>query len=745
MTDNKVIVVLGMHRSGTSALTRGLSVLSVELGDNLMSASEDQNPKGFFEDLDIYQLNEQILRKAGSAWHSFAAIDHDSLLGPEFLPERLKAAQILQDKLDCANTFAFKDPRVAILLPFWKCVLDDLEVDSQFIVAVRNPLEVSQSLNRRDRFDFEKGVYLWTKHLAQIVIHTNDSHRLFVDYANLVESPERELSRVADAFSLKLPSPSSKKLTEYTLEFMDAELRHHRISKNELLRSPAVSDTSLKLYNLVAEWCSSTSDCTCRLDEEFGVELERYLRNLHPVAQYLDRIESHAQHLSLRLAELNQLKEDSAQKSEEQLQLLRSQVQRSEAKCADLESSISTLEQGHAEEVRSLIGNFEEKKVEILTGFNTQLSEVTKASSDDKRDLQQAFERNLNELLHTLQLERQSKKEVLEKRVSEMEEAHAIELETRDEGFAVRLAEVEHAHKQALTEVQKAHAIELETRDEGFAVRLAEVEHAHKQALTEVQKAHAIELETRDEGFAVRLAEVEHAHKQQQQSLSQEITVQFQNERRSLESQISSLEQELKEKRSMQDRLQQEAAVLNGEIAKLQSVRTELTQKNLRNSERATQLGKALEEARATMTDQKVSLRIAKSANRTLKSELAERTSEIERECANEISDLHERIASLTQQLDNKGGEIERHQEELQKRSTEVGALQGELALLRKNGQETELHLNELRSALRESEDVVRALKVDLRLTKAESREIKSSTSWRITKPLRKVAELLQR
>src|ERR671922_675098 len=72
--DAKVIVVLGMHRSGTSVIARGLRVLGVELGNRLMPPFEGNNSKGFWEDLDINQLNIEMLHFLKSDWHFLAPI-----------------------------------------------------------------------------------------------------------------------------------------------------------------------------------------------------------------------------------------------------------------------------------------------------------------------------------------------------------------------------------------------------------------------------------------------------------------------------------------------------------------------------------------------------------------------------------------------------------------------------------------------------------------------------------------------
>ena len=66
----KLVIVLSMHRSGTSALTRGLTTMGVMLGDRLMAAHPNINDKGFFEDIDFVALNEEILKACGRKWFS---------------------------------------------------------------------------------------------------------------------------------------------------------------------------------------------------------------------------------------------------------------------------------------------------------------------------------------------------------------------------------------------------------------------------------------------------------------------------------------------------------------------------------------------------------------------------------------------------------------------------------------------------------------------------------------------------
>ncbi len=69
MTEHQAILVLGMHRSGTSALTRVLNLLGAELGSRLMPAVSGNNENGFWENQDAVDIHEALLSDLGRNWH----------------------------------------------------------------------------------------------------------------------------------------------------------------------------------------------------------------------------------------------------------------------------------------------------------------------------------------------------------------------------------------------------------------------------------------------------------------------------------------------------------------------------------------------------------------------------------------------------------------------------------------------------------------------------------------------------
>lgn len=238
-----------MHRSGTSALTRGLAALGVSLGDNPMKGVAGNNDKGFFEDLDIYHLNERLLGKANSAWHKLAPLNETSMIGADWSLERREAAALLARKLK-NGPFGFKDPRTALLLPFWRCVFEDLNLDARYVIAVRNPLEVAASLEAREGIALTKGIALWATHLVSAVRHSEDAPRLFVAYERLLEDPLAELTRIAVALGLRTPETHSEAVTAYREEFLESDLRHNRIGPLELKRSGLAPAYVVELYEM---------------------------------------------------------------------------------------------------------------------------------------------------------------------------------------------------------------------------------------------------------------------------------------------------------------------------------------------------------------------------------------------------------------------------------------------------------------------------------------------------------------
>lgn len=266
-----VVVVLGMHRSGTSAITRGLSAIGVNLGSRLIPAVAGNNEKGFFEDIDINAINDAILHALGHEWHSLTPVVPEELSGPVAQRFNARAVSLLRSRFEDTEILGIKDPRMPRLLPFWKSVFAQLQVRVSYIIACRNPLSVAQSLYRRDGFDREKSCFLWLDHTLAGVTHTAGCNRVVVDFDKLMSDPAVQLGRMADCLGLHF-DPLSPGISEFMHGFLDDSLRHSSFRVDDLALDKAVPGGVFELYSALQELAADRSGFDSPL---FGAMLTR--------------------------------------------------------------------------------------------------------------------------------------------------------------------------------------------------------------------------------------------------------------------------------------------------------------------------------------------------------------------------------------------------------------------------------------------------------------------------------------
>ena len=218
-------LVLGMHRSGTSAVTQVLALAGARLPQNVM-AGDEHNAKGYFEPWRIALFNDERLRAAGTAWDDVFALPYRPL--PDRDERRwLNRAQALFGEEYGDETWPlFKDPRVTVLMPFWRQVLGELEIAARCVIPVRHPLAVAGSLARRNGFTAEKSVLLWTAYMLAAEAHTRDLPRAFVSYDGLLSNWRAEVRRIEDAHGAALPN-LTEKAGRAIGAFLTPELRHN--------------------------------------------------------------------------------------------------------------------------------------------------------------------------------------------------------------------------------------------------------------------------------------------------------------------------------------------------------------------------------------------------------------------------------------------------------------------------------------------------------------------------------------
>jgi len=218
-------LVLGMHRSGTSAVTQMLALAGAALPENVM-AGDEHNAKGYFEPWKIAMFNDGRLRAGGAAWDDIFAFPYRPLSTKDERGWLNRAETLFEEEYGEARYPLLKDPRVTVLMPFWRTVLTELEVGARCVIPVRHPLAVAGSLARRNGFAPEKSVLVWTAYMLAAEAYTRGLPRAFVSYDGLLSDWRAEVARIEAAHGAPLP-----KLTEGAAKaidrFLTPELRHN--------------------------------------------------------------------------------------------------------------------------------------------------------------------------------------------------------------------------------------------------------------------------------------------------------------------------------------------------------------------------------------------------------------------------------------------------------------------------------------------------------------------------------------
>jgi GT2 family glycosyltransferase len=230
MKKNQLIIVLGMHRSGTSAIASGLQALGFNLGTNLLPPMTGVNEKGFFEDRDIVALNEEILLSNNALWHDLRfSTTLDSRTVNLF---KIKAVELVRRKID-EGVDVIKDPRFLILLPFWISVFEYLKIKPTFVVVVRNPISVAHSLISRDNFDLEKCYLLWLIYFIPALRSLVTEDCFFVSFERFSKHLKFELARIAKKLDVKFDE-KSQKINKFIEKEFDSKLIHSKFSIQDL-------------------------------------------------------------------------------------------------------------------------------------------------------------------------------------------------------------------------------------------------------------------------------------------------------------------------------------------------------------------------------------------------------------------------------------------------------------------------------------------------------------------------------
>jgi hypothetical protein len=201
---DRLVLILGAGRSGTSALARLLGLCGGTLPEPLLGAAPS-NPKGHFEPLEALKLNEAILARRGSCWYDPSpALAARGSWSAEQSPEEIERIAALLAGWPRHGLVVVKEPRISELAPLWLTAAARSGREVSVVVALRHPRAMAASLVRRDGVGEDLALLLWLKYLLLAERSSRGARRVFVDWPALLADWRGQVARIGTALDLPL-------------------------------------------------------------------------------------------------------------------------------------------------------------------------------------------------------------------------------------------------------------------------------------------------------------------------------------------------------------------------------------------------------------------------------------------------------------------------------------------------------------------------------------------------------------
>lgn len=228
----RAVMVLGMHRSGTSAISRLVNMLGVPIGPDhdLLPPAED-NPRGFWESRSLTAFNDRLLGQltVGGSWLAPPPAWSDGEWPEEGLGDRdglMSEARAVFAAVYDTGSWVWKDPRLCLLMPFWTQVLG---VEPHVVIVHRSPPVVATSLSQRDGLSLPHGLALWERYVRSSLRVAAGRRVLVISFESVLADPADTVARLRKLLGLEIPDGRgepgiSEPVAEAACEYVSASL-----------------------------------------------------------------------------------------------------------------------------------------------------------------------------------------------------------------------------------------------------------------------------------------------------------------------------------------------------------------------------------------------------------------------------------------------------------------------------------------------------------------------------------------
>jgi glycosyltransferase involved in cell wall biosynthesis len=313
-----IVTVLGMHRSGTSLVTRLLNLMGVFLGsaDDLMPASE-HNERGYWEHTAIVSLNDEILHRCGGNWYQPPKLVDGWAFDPDLTSLRQSARSLVSETFGNQPIWGWKDPRTCLTLPFWKTVV----LPTHIVICLRNPLEVANSFQKSQNISFDHASHLWLTYVSSSLRCSQGINRFALFYEDLMQNPRQYIVQLAH-FIGRSDLVDDEQFMETALQEVSNELRHYCFSYTDVIDNSNLHFAVRSLYAALRGAVAVThgeQSIDLHALSLFGIQSERFLHDQHKLIEERNELRYALEVSEQRLAEVSARYEGELAEREQRL------------------------------------------------------------------------------------------------------------------------------------------------------------------------------------------------------------------------------------------------------------------------------------------------------------------------------------------------------------------------------------------------------------------------------------------
>jgi len=375
--ERQCAVVLGMHRSGTSALSGVLAHLGCGTPRSIAPADEN-NQRGYFESIPLWKLSEDILEAAGSKWDDWRPVSPEAFTPEQWAAFSKRAQWVLNHEFQDQPLFVLKDPRMCRLLSFWLPEIQAFGYQAHFVLTYRHPMEVAASLARRNDLVPEYGLLMWLHYVLQAERATRSVKRVFISYNSILKDWRQVVDQMRAGLDLTLPVLSDESAATID-DFLSAKLRRFEIADGMVQEGHALPVWVQRCHEIFESWTQAGED------PDDHAELDRIAHELTvatPAFETLVEMTHAAIPAQIRAAEDLAAAEAETCRLQNALSVLQSKFDNQSAEllqtAGDLKAVQATLKKQQTEHAQEIV----DQTSKALQAFQQQQDKLEKIAAE---------------------------------------------------------------------------------------------------------------------------------------------------------------------------------------------------------------------------------------------------------------------------------------------------------------------------------------------------------------------------